>query len=141
MATIEAAWAAYEAGAPEFFDFFTEGASIFPLSSRVRLVGREAYRRYCGEEFEEQRRAVQILNPEVHLLGESAVATYHERIRLDSRSVDSRVTLLLVPHPPGSDLLKIAHMHMSPLTSPGSTELRGLVEDITLLRSSAKPAS
>ena len=138
MATVEAAWAAYEAGSPEFFDFFTEDASIFLLSSRARLKGREAYRRYCGEDFEEQRRAVQILNPEVRLLGEGAIATYHQRIRLDARSVDSRVTLLLVPE---GDVLKIAHMHMSPLTSPGSTELRGMVEDITLLRAPAKPAS
>jgi ketosteroid isomerase-like protein len=129
LATVEAVWAAYEAGSPEFFEFFTDNASIFSISVPTR-ISRDAYRQYFGPHLGEQRRASQILDPEVHLVGDGAVVTYHNRIRVNYNSVDSRATLLLVPE---GDRLKIAHMHMSPLASPAGTDTSDLVEDVTAL--------
>lgn len=129
LAAVEAIWAAYDAGSPEYFDSFTEDASIFALSHPLRLEGREAYRRYFGRQFSEEKRATQILHAEVRLVGEGALVTCHHRIRVDYRSVDHRTTLLLVPD---SGRLKIAHMHMSPLNSPPSSTPGGLVEDVTV---------
>ena len=126
LATVEAMWAAYEAASPEFFDFFTENASLFSMSIPTR-IRREAYRQYFTPHLGEQRRASQILDPEVHLVGDGAVVTYHNRIRVNYNSVDSRATLLLVPE---GDRLKIAHLHMSPLASSSATETSDLVEDI-----------
>jgi ketosteroid isomerase-like protein len=127
LATVEEIRAAYEAGAEAYFDLFTADASVFPLSSRVRLQGREDYRRYVGASFRDQPRAVHVLNPEVFLLGDTALVTYHQRTRSGYQSSDSRSTLLLVPE---EGRLKIAHLHMSPLGSAGPDEARGLVEEI-----------
>jgi ketosteroid isomerase-like protein len=137
LATVEAVWAAYEASSPEYFDFFTEDASVFPLSRPLRLQGREAYRRYFGRQFSLGKRASQILHPEVRLLGEGALVTYHHRIRTDFKSLDNRTTLLLVPD---GGRLKIAHMHMSPLNSPQTSTPGGLVEEVTLVEPPAAPS-
>jgi ketosteroid isomerase-like protein len=127
LAAVEALWAAYESGSEGFFDLFTEDASIFPFSSRTRLEGREAYRRYLGESFREPPRATHLLRAEIRLLGENALVTCHQRTRSEYRSSDSRVTLLLVPE---AGRLKIAHMHMSPLQSAPASDTRGLVEEV-----------
>jgi ketosteroid isomerase-like protein len=130
LATVEAMWAAYEAASPEFFDFFTKDASLFSMSIPTR-IRQDAYRQYFAPHLGEQRRASQILDPEVHLVGDGAVVTYHNRIRVNYNSVDSRATLLLVAE---GDRLKIAHLHMSPLASPSATGTSELVEDIVGLR-------
>ncbi|HEY0512828.1 MAG TPA: nuclear transport factor 2 family protein [Thermoanaerobaculia bacterium] len=129
LATVDAVWAAYEAGSADFFDFFTEDASIFSLSFPVRMRGRESYRRYFGPYFQEQRRATQVLHAEVRLVGEGALVTYHSRVRVNYNSVDNRTTLLLVPE---GDRLKIAHMHMSPLAVLQPSETSGLQEDVAV---------
>lgn len=129
LAMVEALWAAYEVGSPEFFDFFAEDASIFSPSFPTRLAGREAYRRHFGPHLAEQRRASHILHPEVHLVGEGALVTYHSRVRVNYRSADNRTTLLLVPQ---GGCLKVAHMHTSPLAAPQSPETGGLVEEIAV---------
>ncbi len=128
--TIDGCWAAYEANSQEFFDFFTEDASIFSASLPTRLQGREAYRKVFGPQLGLQKRASHIFDPEVRLLGDGALASYHSRIRTKYNSLDSRITLLLVPDGEG---LKIAHMHLSPLATPPATETSGLVEDIAEL--------
>jgi hypothetical protein len=126
---LDAIWAAYEAGSPDFFDFFTEDVSIFSGSVPTRLAGREAYRRYFGPHIQYQRRANQILQPEIRLLpGGAALVTYHNRIRVNHNSVDNRSTLLFVP---SETSLKIAHMHVSPLVVPPATDTEGLVEEVT----------
>jgi ketosteroid isomerase-like protein len=128
LATVEEIWAAYEAGSPEFFDYFTEDASIFSLSHPVRIQGREGYRRYFGHDFQQERRAVRLLHTEVRLIGDGALVSFHNRIRVSYNSVDSRGTLLLVPE---DGRLKIAHLHMSPLVVTQLPEDRGLVEEVT----------
>lgn len=129
LATIEALWAAWEAASPELFDFFTDDASIFPSSGSTRLEGREAYRRFFGVRPPSQELAVQVLHAEVRLVGEGALVTSHNRIRMDYRCIDTRTTLLLVPDGEG---LKVAHLHMSPLSASPAAEAstRGLVEDV-----------
>ena len=130
LATVEEIRAAYESGSAGYFDLFTEDASVFPLSARVRLQGREAYRRFAGNRFEEGPRAVHVLHPEVLPLGppgDTALVTYHQRTRSAYQSSDSRVTLLLVPE---GGRLRIAHLHMSPLASIGEDDARGLVEEV-----------
>lgn len=129
LATVEALWAAYEVGSPEFFDFFAEDAAIFSPSFPTRLAGREAYRRHFGPYLAEQRRATQILHPQVLLVGEAALVTYHSRVRINYRSADNRTTLLLVPQ---GGRLKIAHMHTSPLAAPQPPAAGGLVEEIAV---------
>jgi ketosteroid isomerase-like protein len=134
LATIEAFWAAYDAGDPGFFDFFTADAVIFSLSFPIRLRGPEAYRRYFGPEFTSESRATQILHPEVILVGEGALVTSQNRVRVNYRSVDSRTTLLLVPN---GDALKVAHLHMSPLLIPSPADGRGLVEEVAAIAAPA----
>ena len=129
LATIAAVWDAYEAGSPEFFDFFTADATVFSASHPLRLEGREAYRRYFGPYLPEQRRATQVLHPEVRLVGEGALVTFHSRVRVQHSSVDNRATLLLVPD---GGRLKIAHMHMSPLNAPQGAGGAGLQEDVAV---------
>jgi hypothetical protein len=129
LATVEAVWAAYEAGSPEFFDFFTEDASIFSPSFPTRLAGREAYRRHFGPHLKAQRRASHILHPEVCFVGEGALVTYHSRVRINYSFVDNRITLLLVPQ---GGRLQIAHLHTSPLAAPQPAETAGLIEDIAV---------
>src|SRR5690349_6902590 len=135
LATVEAFWAAYERGSQEFFDFFTDDASIFAFSAGLRFPGREAYRRVLGPKIGLQRRAAQILDPEVLLVGDGALVTCHSRIRVHYRSVDSRVTLLLVAAGGG---FKVAHMHMSALQVPPGTGTSGLVEDVMGLQEDAE---
>lgn len=130
LATVEAVLAAYEAGSPGFFDFFTGDATVFSLSHPTRIEGGEDYRRASGASFQEPRRAVRTLHPEVRLVGEGALVTLHLRLRINYRFLDNRVTFLLVPEGEG---LKVAHMHMSPLAASAPSETRGLVEDVTLL--------
>jgi ketosteroid isomerase-like protein len=131
LATVEEIRAAYESGSAGYFDLFTEGASVFPLAARLRLQGREAYRRFATASFRgEGPRAVHVLNPEVLPLGpagDAALVTYHQRTRSAYQSSDSRVTLLLVPE---GGRLRIAHLHMSPLASAGEDDARGLVEEV-----------
>lgn len=135
LATIEAFWAAYEQGSQEFFDFFTDDASIFAISAGLRFPGREAYRSFFGPKIGLQRRAAQVLDPEVRLMGEGALVTCHSRIRVHYRSVDSRVTLLLVA---AGESFKVAHMHMSALQVPLGTGTSGLVEDIIGIQEDAE---
>lgn len=132
LATVEAAWAAYESGSPELFDFFTADATVFPRQGAPRLDGREAYRAFVGRLPAAPQQAIQLLHTEVRLLGEAALVTCHERIRTDYKCDDHRVTLLLVPD---GKVFKIAHLHLSPLSTPSRTETQGLVEEITSHRS------
>lgn len=127
LATVEEIRAAYESGTAGYFDLFTEDASVFPLSPRVRLRGREAYRGYAETGPRDPERAVHVLDPEVLPLGDAALVTYHQRTRSAYQSSDSRVTLLLVPE---EGRLRIAHLHMSPLVSVGEDDARGLVEEV-----------
>lgn len=137
LATVEEIRAAYEPGADRYFDLFTEDASVFPLSPRVRLRGREAYREYAGREPGDPERAVHVLNPEVLPLGDAALVTYHQRTRSAYQSNDCRVTLLLVPEEGGR--LRIAHLHMSPLVSAGEDDARGMVEEVIGLAPPGSP--
>jgi ketosteroid isomerase-like protein len=127
LATVEEIRAAYESGSAGYFDLFTEDAAVFPLSPRVRLHGREAYRSYAGTDLRDPERAVHVLHPEVLPLGDAALVTYHQRTRSGYQSSDCRVTLLLVPE---EGRLRIAHLHMSPLATPGEDDARGLVEEV-----------
>jgi len=136
LATVQAAWAAYEAGSPDFFDFFTADASIFALYPSTRLNGREAFRTSGAFQGAHPSRAVQLLNAEVRPLGEAVLVTCHERTRSDYNSVDHRITFLLVPE---GDGLKIAHLHMSPLLRGARLDTRGLVEDVTTVQVLKKP--
>jgi len=141
LTTIEAFWAAYEASSPEYFDFFTDDAAIFSVSYPTRLSGREAYRRYFGAELLGQKRAVQILHPEARRVGEGVLVTQHVRFRINYRSVDSRVTFLLVSETEGDlERLMIAHMHMSPLASAVSPETAGMVEDVVSIGRGINPS-
>lgn len=130
LAVLYDCWAAYDAGSQAFFDFFTEDTSVFSPSFPTRLQGREAYLRFFGQQLGSQLRACQIFDPEVRLVGDGAVVSLHSRIRIQYNSVDSRMTLLLVPE---GKALKIAHLHMSPLVNPPGTGTEGLVEDIAEL--------
>lgn len=122
------AWSrAYDEGSPAFFDFFTPDASIFSATHPTRLEGLDAYRRYFEPHLGAQRRAIQVLDPEIRPVGESILVTHHSRIRTHYQSVDSRTTLLLVPTGEG---LKIAHLHLSPLTVPGEPADPNLVEEV-----------
>ena len=60
---------AFEAGAPNFFDFFDDHVSLFTLSTPTRVDGREVYRRGFEQFFLGTTRNSQILSPEVRLLG------------------------------------------------------------------------
>jgi hypothetical protein len=126
---MKAFWAAYEALAPELADFFTEDASIFAGSGSPRLEGHEAVRTWIGPRSEDQILALQVLHTEIRPVGDGFLVTSHNRVRMDYRSVDHRATLLLVPD---GEVLKIAHLHMSPLSSFPTAEAvsRGLVEDV-----------
>jgi ketosteroid isomerase-like protein len=133
-AALEASLAAYEAASPEFFDYFTEDASFFSPSMPTRIDGRDAYRRYFGPQLGLQRRASHLLDLELRMLADgAALATFHNRIRVNYNCVDLRATMVLVRQ---GELWKIAHLHMSPLNRPAATDTTGLVEDITLVPAS-----
>jgi SnoaL-like protein len=127
LAAVEALWAAYDADSPEFFALLTDDATVFSLSLTTRLDGREAYRRCCESEPSPPRRATQLLHVDVRLVGDGALVTCHQRIRINHGSVDARATLLLVPD---GDLLKVAHLHLSPLAATQVDEAAGLVEEV-----------
>lgn len=136
-ATLNALWAAYEAGSQEYFDYYREGASVFSLSSPIRITARD-YRQTFGRQIGLQLRAQHILDPEVQLLGDCALVTCHSRVRVNYSSVDSRATVFLVQE---GDGFKVAHLHLSPLSSPPATaDTRGLVEEVTALLEDARPS-
>jgi ketosteroid isomerase-like protein len=139
LTAVEALWAAYEAASVEYFDRFTADASFFTPGWGTRLRGRDAYRRCFGPYLGTHRRAAHLLHPEVRLLGGgAALVTCHARFRANYHSSDHCLSLLVVPD--GEDL-KIAHMHMSSLTGFSATGTSGLVEEITALQVTARPAS
>jgi ketosteroid isomerase-like protein len=130
LAMLDDCWAAYEARSQTFFDFFTEDASVFSASFPIRLQGIEAYRRFFGPQLEAHLRGVHLFDPEVLLVGDGALVSCHSRVRTSYNSLDSRMTVLLVPQ---DERLKIAHLHLSPLGSPPATSTSGLAEDIAEL--------
>jgi ketosteroid isomerase-like protein len=131
LATLYDCWEAYDAGTQEFFDFFTQDASVFSSSFPTRFQGLEAYRSFFSPQLASHLRGSHIFDPEVRLVGEGAVVSFHSRVRTQYNSLDSRMTLLLVPAEGGR--LKIAHMHISLLGSPPATGTSGLKEDIAEL--------
>jgi ketosteroid isomerase-like protein len=132
---------AFEAGAPEFFDFFEGDVSLFTLSAPTRVDGREVYQRGFEPFFLGTRRNSQILSPEVRLLGnDSAVMTFHNRILINGISTNIRGTVVFIREADGN--LKCVHMHNSPLAPPTKQPTpTATLEEVTLLEERVASAS
>lgn len=122
--------AAYEAGDKSFFDFFTPDASFFSVSSPTRIDGVEEFRRGFEEQFLGQKRRSQVLSPEIRIVGNTAIVSYHNRISVAGTTANLRATIVVVK---GKDGLLIAHLHNSPLASIGVPAPARSPEAVTLL--------
>jgi ketosteroid isomerase-like protein len=110
--------AAYEKGDPSFFDFFAQDASLFPISSPTRIDSLEEYRRVFESELTRGvSRKVQLMSPEIRVMGDVALVSAHQRIFQDGSRFNFRFSAVVLQDAKGN--LKVAHMHFSPLT--GST--------------------
>jgi ketosteroid isomerase-like protein len=121
---------AYEAGDAAFFDNFTKDVSVFSVSSPTRIDGIEEYKRGFEENFLGQKRRSQILSPEIRIAGDAAIVTYHNRIAFKDQSANARVTLAIVRERDG---IRVAHLHISPLSSPGIPAAGRTPDAVTLL--------
>lgn len=108
----------YEAADPGFFDLFTRDATFFTVSSPTRIDGLEEFRRGFEPDFTRGgvTRRLQILTPEIRILDNAAVATFHARISADGQLSNLRSTLTIVQEQGGA--LRIAHLHNSPQAAP-----------------------
>lgn len=138
--------AAFEAGDPRFFEFFTKDMSIFTLTTPTRIDGRETYEHGFAPHFLQRKRHSQILSPEVRLLGDdAAVMTFHNRIMIEGVSTNLRGTIIF-ERDPTSGQLRCVHMHNSPIThtlaaSAAAVSDKRSLEDITLLEERVASAS
>lgn len=130
-----AKWArSYDEGSDDFFDSFAKDTSVFSISSPTRIDGLEEFRRGFEPYFGQGTRRSQILSPEIKLSGDTAVATFHNRVNIDNRITNLRSTIVLQK---GSDgRTKIVHLHQSPLGAPApvaagavSPEMVSLLEE------------
>lgn len=111
-----AKWArAYDEGSEGFFDSFSKDASIFTISSPTRIDGLEEFKRGFEPYFGQGTRRSQILSPEIKASGDTAVATFHNRVNVDNRVTNLRTTVVLSR---ADGDLKIIHLHQSPLSTP-----------------------
>lgn len=127
-----ARWArAYDEGDEAFFDSFAKDASIFAISSPTRIDGLEEFRRGFEPYFREGNRRSQILSPEIKASGDTAVATFHNRVNVDNRITNMRTTVVISRADGG---LKITHLHQSPLSTPSAIAGAGAgPESVSLL--------
>ncbi|MCS3566478.1 MULTISPECIES: nuclear transport factor 2 family protein [Bradyrhizobium] len=121
--------ASYEAGDKAFFDAFDPSASFFSVSSPTRIDGVEEFRRGFEEQFLGQQRRSQVLSPEIRVIGDAALVSYHNRVSVGGGTANLRATLVVVNDPAG---LKIAHLHTSPLASVGVSVQGRAPEAVTL---------
>lgn len=106
---------AYERVSEEFYEFFTKDATFFTLSSPTRIDGVEEFRRGFEPNFRGQRRS-QILSPEIRIVGDTALVSFHNRIAVEGRTTNLRASAVIVKDAAGD--VKIAHLHNSPLEAP-----------------------
>lgn len=106
---------AYDEASPAFFDSFAEDTSIFAVSSPTRIDGLEEYRRGFEPYFSKGDRRSQILSPEIKVSGDTAVATFHNRVNIQGRISNLRTTVVLQDGKGGP---RIIHLHQSPLGAP-----------------------
>lgn len=94
--SVLAKWArAYDEGSEGFFDSFSKDASIFTISSPTRIDGLEEFKRGFEPYFGQGTRRSQILSPEIKASGDTAVATFHNRVNVDNRVTNLRTTVVL----------------------------------------------
>ncbi len=122
--------AAYENGDNAFFDFFAKDASFFSVSSPTRIDSLEEFRRGFESQFTGGKRRSQILSPEIRVVGNTAIVSYHNRVAVGNVTSNMRATVVLVK---GREGLKITHLHNSPLISVGVPPLGRAPEEVTLL--------
>jgi ketosteroid isomerase-like protein len=122
--------AAYEAGENAFFDFFAPNASFFSVSTPTRIDGVEEFRRGFEEQFLGRKRRSQVLSPEIRIVGDTAIVSYHNRISVGGSTTNLRATVVIVK---GKDGPKIAHLHSSPLASAAVPVAARAPEAVTLL--------
>jgi ketosteroid isomerase-like protein len=126
-----ARWArSYDEGKPAFFDSFSKDASIFTVSSPTRIDGLEEFRRGFEPYFGKGERRSQILSPEIRTSGDTAVATFHNRVNIDNRVTNMRTTVVIGREGSG---LKIVHLHQSPLSTPAVVGGGGGTDSVSLL--------
>lgn len=125
--------AAYEKGDPKaFFDAFEDDASVFTVSAPTRIDGVEEFRRGFEPHLTDGTpRRSQILSPEIKTSGPTAVVTFHNRIAIGDQTTNLRTTLVLNKT---KDVIRIAHLHNSPLASVGLPPKKAAgLQDVTLL--------
>lgn len=124
-------WArAYDEGDETFFTSFSKDASIFTISSPTRIDGLEEFRRGFEPYFGQGTRRSQILSPEIKASGDTAVATFHNRVNVDNRVTNMRTTVVLAR---GDRDLEIVHLHQSPLSSAAAAGGAAPPETVSLL--------
>lgn len=118
---------AYDEGSPGFFESFAPDTSVFALSSPTRIDGLEEYKRGFEPYFAGGKRRSQILSPEIKVSGDTAVATFHNRVNIDNRISNLRTTVVLQQDGRGN--AKIIHLHQSPLGAPPAVSAAGVSPD------------
>lgn len=106
---------AYERTSEEFFNFFTQDATFFTISSPTRIDGVEEFRRGFEPNYTGRRRS-QILSPEIRILGDTAMVSFHNRITVEGRTTNLRASAVIVKDE--ADNVKITHLHNSLLETP-----------------------
>lgn len=110
----------YEKSDLRFFENFHPEATFFTVSTPTRVDGLEEYRRIFEPQFTgAEKRRSQILSPHIHIGGESAVVTYHNRISIDGRTTNLCVSITVTKQPDGQ--MKILNFHSSYQTTPALT--------------------
>ena len=119
----------YEKADDGFFDLFASNATVFTVSAPTLIDGRDQFKKGFAPHFKKGgKRVSQILSPEIQILGDSALVTYHNRIQLDSKPIDLRSSLVLRRNEKGA--LNVAHLHNSPLAGRSLEEFVVLEERV-----------
>jgi hypothetical protein len=109
---------AFNEGQPEFFDEFSDDATIFTADGKEPIKGREAYRQRYLSALTGQKREKTILSRNMQVIGNKAVVTQTARIAENGSTAD---VLQTVVYNNDGDTVRVHHLHNA-LLSPQASD-------------------